>query len=73
MRVTVLLTRQELDAPGTLAATERRPPRDQAGYLIAEGLVRRGLLPPPPLAPGGSENRDGSTLPDREVALDAVA
>ncbi len=48
MRVSVLLTRHELDALGRLATVERRPPRDQAGYLIAEGLRQRGLLPNEP-------------------------
>lgn len=44
MRVSILLTRQEVDGLGRLAATERRSPGDQAGYLVAEALRQRGLL-----------------------------
>jgi hypothetical protein len=45
MRVLIVLTRREIDALGRLASIERRPPRDQAAFLIAEGLRTRGLLP----------------------------
>jgi hypothetical protein len=44
MRVSVLLTRQEIDALGRLALVERRRPSDQAAFLIGEILKHKGLL-----------------------------
>jgi hypothetical protein len=75
MRIPVVLTRQEIDALGQLAAIERRPPRNQAAFLIAEGLRHRGLLPDAEPASGGRAPATGGiSVPttQREMA-DAIA
>jgi len=43
-RVFVRLTEAESVALGVLAEREHRDPRDQAGLLVREGLIGRGVL-----------------------------
>jgi hypothetical protein len=42
--ISVTLTNEEMDALRQLAEVERRPTRDQAAYLVSEGLTNRGLI-----------------------------
>lgn len=63
-KVYARLYEREIEALVRLAQKERRPPSEQAGLLIAEGLRARGAAPPPdpalgPASCGASDAQDG--------------
>ena len=46
-RLTVILSDKEREALQAMAQSQLRPLRDQARYLLREGLIERGLLEQP--------------------------
>ncbi len=64
VRMTITLKTGEAGVLAELAYRERRDPRDQAAYLIREGLERRSLLPsetePPPQPAVGQDEQPAS-------------
>jgi hypothetical protein len=61
MRLSLTPSIQELDALSEFARVERRMPLDAARFLIAEGLARRGLIPPPVVSPQDTPERHSGT------------
>ncbi len=57
-RISVYLSNEQMDALRRTAAMSFRTVHQQAVFLINEGLIGTGFLPPPPDVPFPEEEKD---------------